>query len=165
MDLRLSQSQTQNLHVFFFFRKEVRFVLSFLILLISTVVISSLVSPFDPQFVFRFGLFSQFLPNNSNTSSVGACDYSYGRWVGDESYTLDSYTENCSFLDPGFRCTQNGRKDDGYRRWRWQPAGCDLPRLVSSSGLWQYVPALHVTPCMLVLFLGQNSLIEKGNLS
>ncbi|KAH7512203.1 hypothetical protein FEM48_Zijuj12G0065700 [Ziziphus jujuba var. spinosa] len=120
--------------------KELRLILTFLILLIFTFVISSLVSPFDPQFIFRFGLLSQLLPNksnnnnnNNNTSSVGACDYSYGRWVPDESYTLESYTENCPFLDPGFRCTQNGRKDDGYRRWRWQPAGCDLPRFNASD--------------------------------
>ncbi|GKV38884.1 hypothetical protein SLEP1_g46743 [Rubroshorea leprosula] len=38
------------------------------------------------------------------------------------------YGENCPFLDPGFRCRQNGRKDVKYLKWRWQPHGCDLPR-------------------------------------
>ncbi|EPS65682.1 hypothetical protein M569_09098, partial [Genlisea aurea] len=53
------------------------------------------------------------------------CDYSAGKWVRDPR---EGYDENCPFLDPGFRCRRNGRSDDGYRKWRWQPHGCDLPR-------------------------------------
>ncbi|GLT40685.1 hypothetical protein SLA2020_147990 [Shorea laevis] len=43
------------------------------------------------------------------------------------------YGENCPFLDPGFRCRQNGRKDVEYLKWRWQPHGCDLPTFNASD--------------------------------
>ncbi|KAF6169205.1 hypothetical protein GIB67_013635 [Kingdonia uniflora] len=56
------------------------------------------------------------------------CDYVYGKWVRDEMYAVESYSEDCLFLDPGFQCGLLGRKDDEYRKWRWQPHGCDLPR-------------------------------------
>ncbi|KAI3460871.1 hypothetical protein Pfo_017534 [Paulownia fortunei] len=32
------------------------------------------------------------------------------------------------FLDDGFRCTENGRPDKFYTKWRWQPKDCNLPR-------------------------------------
>ncbi|KAL4182989.1 hypothetical protein AMTRI_Chr11g95940 [Amborella trichopoda] len=72
--------------------------------------------------------------SNSSTNSKTSmnvnskCDFSYGRWVQDENYPYFDYAGNCAFLDPGFRCHDNGRKDRDYLRWRWQPAGCDLPR-------------------------------------
>ncbi|KAK9194083.1 hypothetical protein WN944_004785 [Citrus x changshan-huyou] len=84
-------------------------------------------SSFNAQFLFRFGFLSQILPSNQETP-LQVCDYSYGKWVRDESYPLRSYSESCPFLDPGFRCRQNGRKDDEYLKWRWQPHSCDLPR-------------------------------------
>ncbi|KAG2318006.1 hypothetical protein Bca52824_021128 [Brassica carinata] len=40
------------------------------------------------------------------------------------------YSEECRFLDSGFRCLNSGRKDSGFQQWRWQPHGCDLPRIV-----------------------------------
>uniref|UniRef100_A0A803NRE9 Trichome birefringence-like N-terminal domain-containing protein n=1 Tax=Cannabis sativa TaxID=3483 RepID=A0A803NRE9_CANSA len=30
--------------------------------------------------------------------------------------------------DPGFACTENGRLDSFYTKWRWQPKDCNLPR-------------------------------------
>nr|GMD46271.1 protein trichome birefringence-like 8 [Ipomoea batatas] len=58
-----------------------------------------------------------------------ACDYSYGEWVWDEGYPGEKYTENCPFLDPGFRCHRSGRRDLEYQKWRWKPHGCHLPRV------------------------------------
>lgn len=126
------QPKTQKLHLLSFLfpitiQKEVKYALCFLLFLLSSFVIFNLVTPIDSQFIFGTGFFSQILPNNQNTS-LGGCDFSNGRWVWDESYSLQSYTENCQFLDPGFRCNRNGRKDGDYRKWRWQPKGCDLPR-------------------------------------
>uniref|UniRef100_N1QTC5 Uncharacterized protein n=1 Tax=Aegilops tauschii TaxID=37682 RepID=N1QTC5_AEGTA len=37
-------------------------------------------------------------------------------------------SKDCPFLDGGFRCSENGRPDASYTRWRWQPSCCDLPR-------------------------------------
>ncbi|CAA6669026.1 unnamed protein product [Spirodela intermedia] len=57
----------------------------------------------------------------------GGCDLFQGKWVWDESYPLYE-AGDCSFLDEGFRCTENGRPDSFYTKWRWQPSHCDLPR-------------------------------------
>lgn len=55
------------------------------------------------------------------------CDVFDGDWVWDESYPL--YQSNdCRFLDIGFRCSEFGRSNLSYTHWRWQPRHCDLPR-------------------------------------
>lgn len=60
----------------------------------------------------------------------GDCDIYKGDWVWDESYPLYQ-SRDCMFLDGGFRCTENGRPDNFYTKWRWQPKDCNLPRFVS----------------------------------
>ncbi|KAB2625274.1 protein trichome birefringence-like 10 [Pyrus ussuriensis x Pyrus communis] len=57
----------------------------------------------------------------------GGCDVFEGDWVWDEAYPL--YQSNdCRFVDEGFRCSENGRPDLFYTKWRWQPRHCNLPR-------------------------------------
>lgn len=110
------------------FKIKKHFFVSFIFLL-SLLIFSSLVivinlSSFEP--LLRFGLFS----SSSSQSLKKDCDYSKGRWVRRTSSSSLGllYGEDCGFLDPGFRCRKNGRKDSGYLQWRWQPHGCDLPR-------------------------------------
>ncbi|KAG6434988.1 hypothetical protein SASPL_106635 [Salvia splendens] len=55
------------------------------------------------------------------------CDIFSGNWVWDESYPLYQ-SQDCMFLDGGFRCSENGRPDHFYTKWRWQPKDCNLPR-------------------------------------
>lgn len=55
------------------------------------------------------------------------CDVFDGGWVWDEGYPLYQ-SKDCSFLDEGFRCTEFGRPDLFYTKWRWQPKHCNLPR-------------------------------------
>ncbi|XP_015573473.1 protein trichome birefringence-like 10 isoform X2 [Ricinus communis] len=55
------------------------------------------------------------------------CDVFDGEWVWDDNYPLYQ-SKDCSFLDEGFRCTENGRPDLFYTKWRWQPKFCNLPR-------------------------------------
>uniref|UniRef100_A0A0D9WHJ4 Uncharacterized protein n=1 Tax=Leersia perrieri TaxID=77586 RepID=A0A0D9WHJ4_9ORYZ len=56
------------------------------------------------------------------------CDLSKGKWVFDNA-TYPLYREDsCEFLTAQVTCTRNGRRDDGYQKWRWQPRHCDLPR-------------------------------------
>lgn len=62
------------------------------------------------------------------------CDVFDGNWVWDESYPLYQ-SLNCSFLDQGFRCSENGRPDAFYTKWRWQPKDCNLPRFDASKML------------------------------
>ncbi|KAK0584317.1 hypothetical protein LWI29_011017 [Acer saccharum] len=127
MDLPPSyQSSLKNhfLSLPLIFKKKLKQALSILALLVSSAVVFVIITYFQPRSLFPLGFLSQILPSNQEKS----CDYSYGRWVRDESYPLRSYNENCPFLDPGFRCRQNGRKDGDYLKWRWQPHGCDLPR-------------------------------------
>lgn len=59
------------------------------------------------------------------------CNVFDGNWVWDESYPLYQ-SQNCSLLDDGFRCSENGRPDSFYTKWRWQPKHCNLPRSVHS---------------------------------
>jgi hypothetical protein len=120
------QPTNQKHHLLYFplvIKRELVYAISFLIVVASSFFVFDLLGSFDPRSVFRFSF-----TKNDKDSSHSACDYSRGRWVRDESYKNLSYTENCPFLDPGFRCVQNGRKDVDYRNWRWQPEGCDLPR-------------------------------------
>ena len=60
----------------------------------------------------------------------GGCNVFDGDWIWDDSYPLYN-SRDCKFLDEGFRCTENGRPDLFYTKWRWQPKACNLPRFLS----------------------------------
>nr|GLL30673.1 protein trichome birefringence-like 11 [Ipomoea trifida] len=62
------------------------------------------------------------------------CDIFEGNWVWDESYPLYE-SHDCLFLDDGFRCSENGRPDRFYTKWRWQPKDCNLPRFDAKNML------------------------------
>ncbi|KAL3626231.1 Protein trichome birefringence-like 10 [Castilleja foliolosa] len=66
-----------------------------------------------------------FLSEISNGG--GGCDVFDGDWVWDKNYPLYQ-SKDCRFLDEGFRCSENGRPDLFYTKWRWQPRNCNLPR-------------------------------------
>jgi hypothetical protein len=59
---------------------------------------------------------------------AGSCDLYRGRWVYDEARAPLYKEHGCGFLTEQVTCMRNGRRDDAYQKWRWQPDGCDLPR-------------------------------------
>ncbi|EPS65710.1 hypothetical protein M569_09066, partial [Genlisea aurea] len=56
------------------------------------------------------------------------CDVFDGKWVIDGSYPLYNASPPCPFLERGFNCLGNGRRDKEYTRWRWKPRSCEIPR-------------------------------------
>ncbi|CAD6263126.1 unnamed protein product [Miscanthus lutarioriparius] len=60
--------------------------------------------------------------------SFAKCDVFSGRWVRDENYGFYP-PKSCALIDDDFNCHKNGRPGSDFLRWRWQPHGCDIPRL------------------------------------
>ena len=61
------------------------------------------------------------------------CDLSDGRWLFD-NVSLPAYREkDCTFLTKQVTCLANGRPDDTWQYWKWQPNQCSLPTYDSSS--------------------------------
>ncbi|GAA0153964.1 hypothetical protein LIER_12076 [Lithospermum erythrorhizon] len=128
----------EKFHIFslpLFSRKDITHAVIFFSLFSILIISCNIIGPIQPGSLHGIGLyFSQFFPNNNNEHGVGkVCDYSVGQWVWDENYQMQKYTENCPFLDPGFRCRGSGRRDMEFQKWRWQPQGCDLPRFNASD--------------------------------
>ncbi|CAD6216528.1 unnamed protein product [Miscanthus lutarioriparius] len=63
-------------------------------------------------------------------AAIAGCDLYRGRWTFDAAgEQAPLYRESeCEFLTEQVTCMRNGRRDDSYQKWRWQPDGCDLPR-------------------------------------
>ncbi|KAG8056010.1 hypothetical protein GUJ93_ZPchr0001g29664 [Zizania palustris] len=60
-------------------------------------------------------------------SPIPGCDIFRGEWVPDES--SPHYTnETCSYIQEHQNCMMYGRPDLEFLKWRWKPAGCELPR-------------------------------------
>ncbi|KAI7740145.1 hypothetical protein M8C21_018273 [Ambrosia artemisiifolia] len=55
------------------------------------------------------------------------CDLYDGSWVLDERYPLYNASQ-CPFAENSFNCLANGRKDNGYLKWRWKPNNCEISR-------------------------------------
>ncbi|KAH0978208.1 hypothetical protein GBA52_027927 [Prunus armeniaca] len=64
----------------------------------------------------------------------GGCDFTRGRWVYDMSYPLYA-NGSCPFIEKSFNCQGNGRLDEKFMKWRWQPEDCDIPRFDATKML------------------------------
>ncbi|KAL0293047.1 UNVERIFIED_CONTAM: protein trichome birefringence-like 2 [Sesamum angustifolium] len=57
-----------------------------------------------------------------------------GRWVRDD--TMPYYPPgSCPYIDRDFECHLNGRPDNEFLKWRWQPDDCDIPRFNATDFL------------------------------
>nr|DAD42185.1 TPA_asm: hypothetical protein HUJ06_000415 [Nelumbo nucifera] len=64
----------------------------------------------------------------NSMDSLMHCNIFYGRWVRDDSYPLYP-PGSCPHIDESFNCFLNSRPDGNYQKLRWQPKGCNIPRL------------------------------------
>ncbi|KAJ8749377.1 hypothetical protein K2173_018867 [Erythroxylum novogranatense] len=58
---------------------------------------------------------------------AGACDVYEGSWVKDDHHHPAYKTDSCPFIEKQFDCLHNGRSDQDFLKYRWQPLGCNLP--------------------------------------
>ncbi|KAK9736038.1 hypothetical protein RND81_04G246100 [Saponaria officinalis] len=65
---------------------------------------------------------------NESKGSIVGCNLFEGEWVRDESYPLYA-PGSCPHIDEPFNCFLNHRPDNDYEKYRWQPHGCNIPRL------------------------------------
>ncbi|XP_074295759.1 protein trichome birefringence-like 2 [Silene latifolia] len=69
-----------------------------------------------------------------NGKYEGECDIFDGEWVKDDS--LPHYPPgSCPLIDTDFNCYLNGRPDQGFYAWRWQPNLCNISRLNATDFL------------------------------
>ncbi|GAB2270347.1 Protein trichome berefringence-like 7 [Dionaea muscipula] len=64
----------------------------------------------------------------SSSVPIVECNITVGKWAKDASYYPLYNASDCPFVEHGFDCLANGRKDGGYLKWRWRPKNCEIPR-------------------------------------
>ena len=77
------------------------------------------------------GVFSEALSEKQRKRSwlemMNGCDVFEGEWVRDDTYPI-YVPGSCPHIDEPFNCFLNGRPDNVYENYRWQPKDCSIPR-------------------------------------
>eukprot|EP00271_Cylindrocystis_brebissonii_P012057 TRINITY_DN30125_c0_g1_i1.p1 TRINITY_DN30125_c0_g1~~TRINITY_DN30125_c0_g1_i1.p1 ORF type:complete len:552 (+),score=32.14 TRINITY_DN30125_c0_g1_i1:106-1761(+) len=66
--------------------------------------------------------------SSQSVEIAGICDIFSGQWVLDNKARYPLYSA-CSFREEAYACQENGRPDNEFEHYRWQPHGCVLPSL------------------------------------
>ncbi|KAL5975012.1 hypothetical protein ACLOJK_031688 [Asimina triloba] len=69
-----------------------------------------------------------FLDSKRRDFDPNTCDITNGKWVFNPSIKPLYTDRTCPYIDLQLQCTSNGRPDDDYLHWEWQPEECSLPR-------------------------------------
>lgn len=72
---------------------------------------------------------------NKEEAEDKACDFTAGTWVLDQTRPLYSGRECTKWLSPDWACRLHDHPDEQMDRYRWQPAGCNLPVFNASAAL------------------------------
>ncbi|KAL1321710.1 hypothetical protein HN51_066581 [Arachis hypogaea] len=59
---------------------------------------------------------------------AGECNVANGKWVFNHSIKPLYSDISCPYIERQFSCVKNGRNDNDYMHWEWQPEDCNLPR-------------------------------------
>ncbi|KAG6500144.1 protein trichome birefringence-like 28 [Zingiber officinale] len=87
----------------------------------------------DAPVAFPGGSISRLPPETpeiaaANVTGLEKCDLARGEWVFDDVDFPMYWEEQCQYLSQQMSCSRNGRPESMYQKWRWQPAGCSLPK-------------------------------------
>ncbi|XP_022735666.1 protein trichome birefringence-like 43 [Durio zibethinus] len=81
-----------------------------------------------PTAMLAFGFLVEYLRPDKNRDLESECNIFQGRWVFDAHHVPLYTPQSCPFITKKFDCQNNGRPDNDYMKYRWNPYSCMLPR-------------------------------------